>query len=79
MFLNWTNEEIWNFWTKKGNFATFLNRCFHGEERLLFYIERHQTLFLGQISLKRNDKEISNFSSKAWTNPFGKMQILPLF
>ena len=34
---------------EKGNFATFLNRCFYGEER---------TPFLGQISLKRNDKEI---------------------
>ena len=55
---------------EKGNFATFLNRCFYGEER---------TLFLGQISLKRNDKEILNFSSKPWTNPFGKMQNFRLF
>ena len=55
---------------EKGNFATFLNRCFYGEER---------TLFLGQISLKRNGKEILNFSSKPWTNPFGKMQNFRLF
>ena len=55
---------------EKGNFATFLNRCFYGEER---------TLFLGQISLKRNDKEILNSSSKPWTNPFGKMQNFRLF
>lgn len=55
---------------EKGNFATFLNRCFYGEER---------TLFLGQISLKRNDKEILNFSSKPWTKPLWKNAKFPTF
>ena len=80
MFLNWTNEEIWNFDQYNGLaslekrwFCDLFKSVFYGEERLVFYIERHQTLFLGQISLQRNDKEISNFSSKPWTNPFGKM------
>ena len=46
--------------------------CFYGQERLIFYIECNQTLNLGQICLKRNEEEISNFSPKPWTNLFGK-------
>ena len=86
MFLNWTNEEIWNFDQYNGLaslekrwFCDLFKSVFYGEERLVFFIERHQTPFLGQISLKRNDKEISNFSSKPWTNPFEKMQNFRLF
>ena len=48
-------------------------------ERLIFYIERHLTLFLGQICLNKTDKEISNFSPKPWTSPFGKIPILWVF
>ena len=39
----------------------FLNRCFHGQKKQVFYIERHQTLFLGDMYLKENNEEISNF------------------
>ena len=46
---------------KNANFATFLNRSFYGQKRLVFYIERLQTLFLGEMYLKGKKKEISNF------------------
>ena len=36
----------------------FLNGCFHGQEKLVFYIERHQALFLGDMYLKENNEEI---------------------
>ena len=39
---------------------------------LVFYIERHQTLFLGQIGLEKNDEKLSNFLPKPWINPFEK-------
>ena len=31
---------------------------------VVFYIERHQTLFLGDMYLKGHNKEISNFLTK---------------
>ena len=43
---------------KNANFASFLNRCFYGQKRVLFYIERHQTLFLGEMYLKGKEKKI---------------------
>ena len=46
---------------KNANCATFLNRCFYGQKRLVFYIERHQTHFLGEAYLKGEKKETSNF------------------
>ena len=64
---------------EKGNFATFLNRCFYSKKMKFFYRERHLTLFLGQICLKRTDKEISNFSSKPQTNPFEKCKFCHFF
>ena len=69
------DKPLW----KDANFATFLNGCFYGQKRLGFYIDRHQTLFLGERNLKRNIDEISNFSPKPWTNHLSKMQNLRLF
>ena len=46
---------------KNAIFATFLNRSFYGQDRLVFYRERHQTLFLGEMYLKGNTEEILNF------------------
>ena len=48
------DKPLW----KDANFATFLNGCFYGQKRLVFYIDRHQTLFLGERNLKRNIHEI---------------------
>ena len=39
------DKPLW----KDTNFASFLYRCFYGQKRLVFYIERHQTLSLGTI------------------------------
>ena len=69
------DKPLW----KDANFATFLNGCFYGQKRLVFYIDRHQTLFLGERNLKRNIHEILNFSPKPWTNHLSKMQNLRLF
>ena len=44
------HKRLW----KDANLATFLNRCFKGQNRLVFYVERHQTLFLRQMNLKGN-------------------------
>ena len=46
---------------------------------VFFYLERHKTLFLGQMCLQKHNKEISKFWQKQWTNPIAKMQILQLF
>ena len=43
------------------NLVTFLYPSFYGQERQLFYLESSQTPFLGQISLKRDNKQISTF------------------
>ena len=43
---------------KKANFATFLNRCFYYQKRVVIYRERHQTLFREEINQKRNIDEI---------------------
>ena len=48
------DKPLW----KDANFATFLNGCFYGQKRLVFYIDRHQTLFLGEMYLKGNTEEI---------------------
>ena len=41
--------------------ADTLKGCFYGQKRLVFYRGRHQTLFLGDMYLKGNNDEISNF------------------
>ena len=60
-------DEIPNFdqnlW-KNANFVTYLYPSLYGQERQFFYLESNQTAFLGQMSLKRENKQISNF----WPN-----------
>ena len=43
------------------------------------YVERHYAILFGVFWTKRKNKKDYNFWEKAWTNPFGKMQILRLF
>ena len=38
---------------KDANFATFLIPCFFDPERLLFYLERHERLFMGLFDVKK--------------------------
>ena len=68
---------------KKANFAFFVNPCLYCLEKLVFYWERHQILFLGEFCIKRNVYKISNFWPKLWTNPFEKCQfcsfLTPMF
>ena len=66
MCLKRNTEESSNFspkpWTnpsKNANFKTALNRYFNGQERLVFYLESHQTIFIGQMCLKK-EKEQAN-------------------
>ena len=51
---------------KNANFATFLNRCFYSLERLVLYLERHQTLLFG-LFLPKKKKRIKKlqFLTKA--------------
>ena len=56
-----------------------VTRGYRGLQRIIetfFYLERSQILFLGLLCVKINGEEISNFWSKRWTNPFGKILIL---
>ena len=48
-------------WTKpwEKNIASFFNRCFHTPGKIVFFLVRPQTLFLGMFCLKRKDEEIS--------------------
>ena len=48
------------FW-KNENFATFLNRCFYGQERLVFYLELYQTLFKAKCGLKETINQFQVF------------------
>ena len=44
------------------NHATFLLiDAIWSKKRRVFYIERHKTLFLGQMCLERNNEEIYDF------------------
>ena len=54
------DKPLW----KDSKLASFSNGCFYGQIKVVFYIEGHQTLFLGDMYLKRNNKEISNFLTK---------------
>ena len=54
---------------------TFL---YPSQERQFFYLESSQTPFLGQMSLKRENKQISNLDQTMF-NPFGKTQFRFLF
>ena len=51
----------------------FLKLMFYGFEWFVFYLERHRRYFLSLFGQKRKDEEISHFSPKPWTNPFGEM------
>ena len=78
---NWhfsKGDNSW-FWSKNGHFSNDTIRIEYREERLVFFLQSHQTIFVGQICLKRKSKPIWNFWPKPWTNPFGKIQILRLF
>ena len=46
---------------------------------LIFYLERHERLFRGLFEIQTENEKIENFGPKPWTNPFGEIQILPLF
>ena len=47
---------------KNANFATCLNRCFYGQKRLVFVINRHETLFLGEMYQKEKKKKSNLFT-----------------
>ena len=78
---NWHISKGGNswFWSTNGHFSNDTIRIEYREERLVFFLQSHQTSFVGQICLKRKNKPIWNFWPKPWTNPFGKIQILRLF
>ena len=78
---NWHISKGGNswFWSKNGHFSNDTIRIEYREERLVFFLQSHQTSFVGQNCLKRKNKPIWNFWPKPWTNPFGKIQILRLF
>ena len=78
---NWhisKGDNSW-FWSKNGHFSNDTIRIEYREERLVFCLQCHQTIFVGQICLKRKNKPSWNFWPKPWTNSFWKMQILRLF
>ena len=56
----------------------FFNRCFHSLERLVFFLEHLETLFIRIFCPERKDEEPKKKRSP-WTKPSGKMQILRLF
>ena len=43
--------------SKKANFAVFINRCSTSLERLLFYLERQETLFLDLCLINTKDEK----------------------
>ena len=50
---------------------TYLYPSLYGQERQFFYLESNQTAFLGQMSLKRENKQIFD---RTMLNPFAKTQ-----
>ena len=65
---------------KNANFATSLNRYFNGQKRLVFYIERHQTLSPGVMYLKGNTEEISKiFDQNYGLTTFKKCKFCDFF
>ena len=53
----------------------FLNRCFYSLERLVLYLERHQTLLFGLLLLKRkNAKADYNFYKSDGLTPLQKWE-----
>ena len=46
------------FWSKNGHFSKDTKRIEYREERLVFFLQSHQTIFVGQICLKRKNKPI---------------------
>ena len=46
------------FWSKNGHFSNDTIRIEYREERLVFFLQSHQTSFLGQIFLKRKNEPI---------------------
>ena len=69
---NTMDPPLW----KNSNFAFFVHSCFFSLWRLLFYLERQQTLFLDVFLIKTKDEKTSTFWPKSSTNPFAKMPIL---
>ena len=57
---------------KNANFAFFLNRSVYCRERLVYYLECHQILFLGVFCIKRYVHKILYFCPKPLTKPFIK-------
>ena len=52
----------------------FKNRYFCSLERLVFYVEHYQTLFLDLFCPKREQFFFSNSWLKSWVKPFGEFQ-----
>ena len=81
---SWRNLKLWTkrmdqpLW-KNSYFAFFINRCSCSSERLLFYLERQQTLFLYLFFINTKHEKTSTFLPKSWTIPFGKSQFCVLF
>ena len=69
---NTMDPPLW----KNSNFPFFVHSCFYSLWRLLFYLERQQTLFIDVFLIKTKDEKTSTFGPKSWTNPFAKMPIL---
>ena len=65
--------------SKNANFVTFSNRCFYSLQRLFIYLQRHKTLLFAFSWIEKTNYKDYNFWEKPWTDPFGKMQTLPLF
>ena len=75
-FLTKTMDQ--NLW-KNSNFAFFINSCFYSLQRLLFYLEPQQSLFLDVVLINTKDEKTSTFRPKSCTIRFGKRSILPTF
>ena len=79
---NWhfsKGDNSW-FWSKNGHFSNDTIRIEYREERLVFFLQSHQTIFVGQICLKRKNKPIWNFWPKPWTKtPFEKYKFCVFF
>ena len=52
-------KKLQFFSGKNANFATFLNLYFCSLQRLAFYLQLHQTLFLGLFFQKEKEEKIS--------------------
>ena len=62
---------------KNSNLRLFIKICSSCLERLVFYLERQQTLFLGLFFIKTKEKKRINVLTKSWTMSFEKISRLP--